>query len=779
MNRPLHAPWLLLLASCGARDAMAPSSPEPLTTVDQEVEEKPMDAPASAAAPARQAAKMKSADGAEGGGMDDATLAVGGAPGFFGESPPPPPEEDKRKGNAAPAEAGAVRAWFPESFLWQPLVETGGSGSATVQFTVPDTLTTWRILALGQTARGSQGGTTHTFLSTLPAYVDVAAPLELRVGDAVDMPVQVVNQGADALRGSLSVSVTGGLGQGGSGVNIAPWGSSASTVRTVANHAGQLVIRAGLTSGAGEPIDTVQKVVTVSPVGRPIEQSRAGTLAGPRTVTFDPVGNALDGSVAITVFPGALSVLRQELDLAGGRGGDLGSAAYAWRVSQSAAPLVASAEVAPATVRDLSLVALQRLVRGTRSAGSDPATTMDAALALAGLGHTEGDTLETRLAGRLRDVVAQQQQPDGLWTLGAGYGLDDQLVASARCLWALRQADTGAAGAESTVVKGARLRFSGALERFGDRLSDPYVAAWAITSGGAGALDGELQAKLRKVVQDALVKNADGSLRLDPTLGANSARVLRTSTAEATAVALLALSGDSAEDVTRRADLATGALGRWSPGAGFGGGWGGLTALTALATAMGGEIPDSVTITLYADDAPVGQGALDPKQKHAPVRLAVPGAAHTLRVEASPAVPGLAFTAVSTSWVPWVQPEARGLELRVTPPARPLLGRKDTLRVEIAGPTGASADVDIDLPAGVDLADVLALNAALSATSGTATTEEGAVHLRGLTLVNGAWSADLPVTPTLGGSLQSGAAVVTLSDGETFTSLPSTWVVGR
>lgn len=766
--------WLVLLTSCGQS---APS----LSPLREEADERqsmdlapasPADGPA-AARPKRDA--MKGERGAPG-----AAPAITATGGVFAASPPPPPEpEGKKNMDKDQAEAPTVRAWFPESFLWQPLVQTDAAGAATVQFTVPDTLTTWRILALGQTRQGSQGGATHTFLSTLPAYVDVVAPLTLRVGDVVELPIQVVNQSADPLRGALSVRVSGGLGQGGGGISVAPWGSSASTVHTYANHAGQLVVEAGLTSGSGEMVDTVRKSIAVAPVGRPIEQSRAGTLAGPRTVTFDAVGDALDGNIAVTVFPGALSVLRQELDLAGGRGGDVGSAAYAWRVSQAAAPLVVGHEVKPEVVRDLGLVALQRLMRSTRSAGSDPQSVMNAALALAGLGRTEGDTLETHLASRLRDVVAQQQQADGLWSLGGGYGLDEQLVASARCLWALRQSDTGADPAiEATAVKGARLRFSGALERFGDRLGDPYVAAWALASGGADALDDELQARLRKTVQDALIKNADGSLRLDPTLGAGSARVLGASTAEATAVALLALDATDADAVSMRADLATGALGRWSPGAGFGGGWGGLTALSALASAMGGEIPDSVKIVLYADDVAIGEGALDPTQKHAPVRLSVPGAAHTLRVEAVPAVPGLAFTAVATSWVPWVQPEPHGLELRVTPPAHPVLGRKDTLRVEISGPAGATAEVDIALPAGVDIADTQALTAALAATSGTVETEEGAVHLRGLTLVNGVWSADLQVTATLGGALQSGAAIVTLSDGEAFTSLPTTWRIG-
>ncbi len=686
--------------------------------------------------------------------------------------------EKKDKAADAGPEAPAVRAWFPESFLWQPLVQTDAKdGMAKVQFTVPDTLTTWRILALGQTRQGSQGGAVQTFLSTLPAYVDVAAPLKLRVGDVVEMPIQVVNQTADALKSALVVTVTGGAGQGGGAVNVAPWGSSASTVHTTANHAGKLEIAATLGSGA-EAIDSVRKSVTVTPVGRPITQSRAGSLAGARTVSFDAVGDSVDGSVSVTVFPGELSLLRSEVDLAGNRGGDVASAAYAFRVSLEAGVLVADNEVPADSARNLGLVALQRLIRDTRSAGSDPAGVATAALALAGLGATEDPAgLDAHLAERMRDVVLQAQQPDGLWSLGSGVGLDDQLVASARCLWAL-QGTESKTGDEPARIKGARLRYTGALERYADRLTDPYVAAWALASGGADGLDAELGAKLAKTVTDALVTNPDGSLRLDPTLGGTSARTLGSSTAEATAVAILGLSRAKGNPGPV-ADLATGILGRWSPEAGFGGGWAGLTALPALASAMGGDIPDSVKIALFADGKPIGEGALDPKQKHAPVVLNVPGAAHELRVEATPAVPGLAFTAVATSWVPWTASAPHGLDLHVTAPQNPRLGVKTTLRVDIAGPTGETADIDIALPAGVDMGDAAALTAALAANSGTgtATTEEGAVHLKGVTLQNGLWSASLPVTPTLSGSLQSGASIVTLRDGETYAALPSTWAV--
>ncbi|HND32335.1 MAG TPA: alpha-2-macroglobulin family protein, partial [Myxococcota bacterium] len=104
-------------------------------------------------------------------------------------------------------QAPALRSWFPESFLWMPLVQTGPEGTVTVPVQVPDSLTTWRVLALGLTASGAQGGATTTFLSPLPAYVDMNLPSFLYAGDRLSLPVQVVSQQAEPLKGMLSLSV--------------------------------------------------------------------------------------------------------------------------------------------------------------------------------------------------------------------------------------------------------------------------------------------------------------------------------------------------------------------------------------------------------------------------------------------------------------------------------------------------------------------------------------------------------------------------------------------
>ena len=104
----------------------------------------------------------------------------------------PDADQDEPAPPGAPVNEGEreARSWFPESFLWQPLVETDAQGVATVPLRVPDQLTTWRVLALAHSRQGAQAGAVHGFDSRLPVYVDPVVPAWLYVGDRVELPVQ-------------------------------------------------------------------------------------------------------------------------------------------------------------------------------------------------------------------------------------------------------------------------------------------------------------------------------------------------------------------------------------------------------------------------------------------------------------------------------------------------------------------------------------------------------------------------------------------------------------
>ncbi|MDP2307318.1 MAG: alpha-2-macroglobulin family protein [Pseudomonadota bacterium] len=746
---------LLMLAACMGREPEADQSRQDKRSRDEEQGwgDGPGGGEAGAPSPAAPSTESAPSGGFE--GIEEKSERAAGAKGRFegedGVAMLLGAKESPSDGDAAPT----PRAWFPESFLWRPLVEVPETGSVTIPVTVPDTLTTWRILALGQTRGGAQGGAVTTFASTLPAYVDVVTPTFLYAGDVVRLPVQAVSQQAGVLSAPLEVLVDGAA-VGGGAVSLAAYGSSTEMVSVDAARAGDLLLVARF--GA---LDSVERIVPVRPVGRPIESVRGGTLAGPRTFGLSASPDGSSGSLVVTVFPGALGVARAELDAAPARGDDLANAAYTYAVTGLAGALAADAgvapEVPPEVIRTVQLRAWQRIAKETRTPGVPEATTALAALRIA-----HADTLAGRLAVRLAETLRQSQAPDGLWAAAAGASLDASLVQTARAVWAL--------GPDN---QSNRLRATGAFERYRPRLAEPYVAAWGLA---AAVVDEGTAEELRKTVRDALHTTPDGSKTLRVAATRPDGR--RVTDAEATALAILALPADD----PARPDLAAGLLGLYDPRRGFGDGETGILALRALEAVFAGEIPREVVVRVEVDGVEVGRGVLDPSEPHAPVRIVGPAltglAEHRVTVTSEPPVPGLAFTAVARDYVPWVQASPAGLDLQVSRTAL-VVGQTTSLAVSVSAPAGVSLDVSLGLPAGVE-PDATALDALVA--SGRAASwrgEDGRVTLAGVRTEGGAWSAAIPVTPTLAGVLLADAARVWPSGAPdaAYSRVPERWTI--
>lgn len=738
---------LLLLHGCAEFDA-APNAHHEEDRRSRDKEEMPPEegwggGPAGAAAPAPVMTKSAAESS-----MDmpmDGAFAVSGMLNAVGVDE----KQKNERGDVHGGEKAApTRAWFPESFLWMPIVQTDGAGVATVDVHVPDSLTTWRILALGATKAGAQAGTVANVQSTLAAYVDLVTPSFLYAGDKLTMPVQVVNQTAGVLASKLDVTVRGGTGQGGGAVSVPAYGSKASVVSVGATVPGALGIRAAL----GD-VDAVEKTVVVRPVGRPVDTTRGGSLGGPRDVTLPAVPGGTYGTLNVVAFPGALGVVRAELDAVDARDdSSVDHAAYAYALTMSAAGLD-PAEVDLERLRAVRLRAWQRLAR----AGRAPDVTIGAILAL-GLEGAPAKELSGKLRSRAVDVVTAAQQDDGLWGLYGGATIDQVLVQSAICAMALRDDDA------------VRLRVGGAFARNVARLEDPWLAAWVLASGAA---EPELAARLKDTVKGALATAEDGSKYLPG--GGIRADGGVASDAEATAVAALAL----ADEAALAADLGTSLLTHYAGERGFGRSFCDLMALRALKTVFVGEIPASVAVRLEVDGAVVAQGALNPAAPHTPISLRADVAAgnHSVRIVSEPAVPGLAFSLVERQYVGWEKMAPEGLDLDVDRPSL-RVGERTDLHVSLAAPSGNTVNVDIGVPAGVS-ADATAMDALVAAGQLVRWRgEDGTIHLA-VHAGSGAWSGEIPVVASLAGSLQTGPshAWVDGREAETFTRIPETWVV--
>jgi hypothetical protein len=764
-------------------------------------------------APDKQASKHKPAalrralsslGGGKGAGSDIA--------GLLSSSAEPADEKAKDEGEGEPAAAPA-RAWFPETFLFAPLVVTNDAGKAKLTAHVPDRLTTWRVLALAHSRAGAQAGSEATFAGTLPTYVEPVVPGFLMSGDEVALPIQVVNTTSEPVTAPLSVELGGAtLARPMGTVHVGPEGSMVAYALVRAGGPGTVTVRAALGG-----TDTVERSFPVHATGRPVTESRSGTLAAPRKLEIAlPADAAAEGAVArLRVFPGALALLRSEIGAAAGRG-DVAGDAYALLLAGRGEALLRSlgGEPQPAQLRALAIVAGQRVIRAARS----PDTVTAALLGEAALAHPQSPVL-ARLGERLAATVAAGQRPDGTFAGGDGWTLQRLLAASADCVRAVRAAapasepgpgpGTGGQGAASPSppsppssphlaaaarqrASGATLRARGAFERNLGRIADGYTAAAILASGvfdDAGAT--EVRDQLRKLVVAGIQARPDGSRALPVGRGVVRADGTPPSQVEATALAVLALGADQASRPLV-ADLGASLLAAYDPAIGFGDGRTNLVALRAVLSLFKDPLPSRITVTLLVhgdDQTPrsLVMQALEGTKLREVLAVEVPlgdaAGRHSYEIRAEPPVPGLGYALTLRAFAPWPRTPAGGeggLELDIDTPKTARLGKPAEIAVRAAAPAGQDVTIRHALPAGVeiDAASLEALVADGSIRAYSRQADGGAVSLTvpARTTTDPTFSVRYRVVPTLTGTFSAPASTISIP-GHEYTVPPSRWKI--
>ncbi len=660
-----------------------------------------------------------------------------------------------------------TRSWFPETFLFEPLIVTDDTGAATIPVKVPDRLTTWRVLALAHSRTGAQAGAVTSFLGTLPAYVDPVVPPFLIVGDEVRLPIQSINTTEAAVSATLTVEAKGAAVSGASGPRtIAAQGSTVDYATVRATQAGAITLRASLGG-----TDVVVRTFDALPAGRPERITHTGTLAAPRTFTIEgPAGSdPSTDRVRLLVYPGALALLRAELAASMSRGG-VADDAYALLLAGKATSLLAALgdKPDPEALRTLSLVAGQRAIR----AGQRLSVTSASLLTEAALAHPDNPVL-ARLGARAAAYLAKQQRPDGTFAGETGWTLQRLLVATADGTRAVASAKTTQADKQRAMSVGVRA--GSAFERNLASIQDGYTAAAIIASGVGGKLADTLREKVRAAIKDA----PDGTKYLDVPTGVVRADGAVPGRAEATALAVLALSGDPKAPV---ADLGATLLGAYEPLLGWGDGRANLACMQAVLELFKAPVPNNVTITLTMDGKPVTSGTLDGEKLRDVLVLDAPApglsGSHTWALTAEPAVPGLGFSFTAEAWTPWPkQPVKGGLELGLPPTMTATVGRPADVTVTAIAPAGMSLHIQQALPAGVQVdkpsLQALVQNGVIRRYQAV----DGKLDLHVDALQPGqTFSATYRVIPTLGGTLHTSASSIE-SGGAKFYVPPTTWSI--
>jgi len=100
------------------------------------------------------------------------------------------------------------RNWKSAAY-WNPALMTDANGRAQVTFTLPDNLTSFKIMAVGQTLDAKFGRASNDFNVRLPLLLQAALPRFCRKGDQFEAGVVVHNYSGHKGKGTIKVEVNG------------------------------------------------------------------------------------------------------------------------------------------------------------------------------------------------------------------------------------------------------------------------------------------------------------------------------------------------------------------------------------------------------------------------------------------------------------------------------------------------------------------------------------------------------------------------------------------
>ncbi len=349
------------------------------------------------------------------------------------------------------------------------------------------------------------------------------------------------------------------------------------------------------------------------------------------------------------------------------------------------------------------------------------------------------------------------QSPDGSYAAawsGGSASLPRALVTSAVAAHWTR-------GHSSRVAQ----RAAGFAARNAGYAKDPYTASVLLASG---LVQGPQAGDLLERVLEGVEVLPDGTRVVRP--GTSSKRIdgRTPGTVECTAWALLALSGmEEHQDLV--SDLAAALLGAYRPGRGFGDGLTGLAALEALAVVFDKPLPETVQVRVSVDGEELMTRDMNLAGNYAPLVASAPAPAlpgpHSYRIEASPSVPGLAFTMTQTAYLPWEgDPGSEGFGLKVSTAGPSAVGEVLPCQLQAAVPGDEPFVIALELPAGVEV-EQRSLQALVDQGSILAfDSSEGHLEISAPALPSGAvFDATVELVPTLAGAFEWGGASLALS----------------
>ncbi len=218
--------------------------------------------------------------------------------------------KDKEASSAVAAAPAALRSEFSETAFWKPHLLTGPGGVAAIEFTVPDSVTSWNVWVHAVTRDLKAGSLQKETRSVKDLMVRPYVPRFLREGDRADLKVVVNNATDRKLSGRVAIEILDAATQASASAEFGlPAGGASAAFEAGGGGSGAVTFpiaaprRIGtysfkVTAAAGSASDGELRPVPVLPGRLHLVQSRFVTLkpGAPRTMTFPDMATGGDPS---------------------------------------------------------------------------------------------------------------------------------------------------------------------------------------------------------------------------------------------------------------------------------------------------------------------------------------------------------------------------------------------------------------------------------------------------------------------------------------------------
>ncbi|AFY86891.1 alpha-2-macroglobulin family protein [Chroococcidiopsis thermalis] len=225
-------------------------------------------------------------------------------------------------GNSSGLASTRVRTNFQPLAYYNGAVQTDASGRAKVTFTLPDDLTTWRVMAVATDGDLRFGNGEETFIATKPLLSNPILPQFARIGDRFDAGLSVTNttgqSGTLAIQGTVDGSIQFADNNSGDLSTPTKSGTSAYRFPFVATRAGKSTVKFttqlnGTTDAFAVPLEVKPLEVTEQVVESGVTSDRTSIPLNIDNNVVPDVGG-LEISLASTPIANITAPVKQVLD---------------------------------------------------------------------------------------------------------------------------------------------------------------------------------------------------------------------------------------------------------------------------------------------------------------------------------------------------------------------------------------------------------------------------------------------------------------------------------